>query len=254
VSVAGAPGQPGADGTSGAPATATFVVQTHDSELPNAQALSDLASGYAKITTATGVVSTVTNIPVADISGNWDLNSTTGVVDLTTKATGVLPMAHGGTQYAAANLADLQAYLGITAVSPTYFCRYLTADVYATLGTTSPTLLYTNANTTAVLDNATAWNAAGYYNIPNTGVYRVEVVCPYTAYTGHPTPSILQVYKNNAVVAGTQITEADGFVSCSTLVSCLANDRISIQLILTTGVGKYITATAGGTFLIQRVA
>lgn len=53
----------------GAPATAKYLIQTANAALPNAQVLGSLATGYAKVTTTTGVVSTVTSIPSTDITG-----------------------------------------------------------------------------------------------------------------------------------------------------------------------------------------
>ena len=54
-------------GGSGAPTTATYITQTADATLSNEQALSALASGYMKVTTGTGVVtSQATPIPLAD--------------------------------------------------------------------------------------------------------------------------------------------------------------------------------------------
>lgn len=50
-----------------APASPTFILQTANAELGSAQALSTLATGYAKVTTATGVISSqAVPIPVAD--------------------------------------------------------------------------------------------------------------------------------------------------------------------------------------------
>lgn len=52
---------------SGAPSSSTYITQTADAGLSGEQALSTLASGYMKVTTGTGVVtSQATPIPVAD--------------------------------------------------------------------------------------------------------------------------------------------------------------------------------------------
>lgn len=57
----------GVGGGSGAPADATYIVQTPSASLSNEQALSSLATGYMKVTTGTGVVSSqAVPIPVAD--------------------------------------------------------------------------------------------------------------------------------------------------------------------------------------------
>jgi len=52
----------------GAPTTATYITQTADGTLSNEQALSSLSTGYMKVTTGTGVVSSqATPIPQADL-------------------------------------------------------------------------------------------------------------------------------------------------------------------------------------------
>jgi len=68
VSIAGPRGTTGAAG-GGAPSTSTYLIQTADGSLPNAQVLGSLSSGYAKVTTTTGAVTTVTTIPTSDLSG-----------------------------------------------------------------------------------------------------------------------------------------------------------------------------------------
>jgi hypothetical protein len=63
--------------SSGAPGTATYIVQTANGSLPNAQALSTLATGYVKVTTATGVLSSqAIPIPSGD-GGTGVANSAT---------------------------------------------------------------------------------------------------------------------------------------------------------------------------------
>lgn len=67
VSPGGLQGPNGTPGASGAPTTATYITQTPDPGLSAEQALSLLATGYMKSTTATGVVTTqAVPIPVAD--------------------------------------------------------------------------------------------------------------------------------------------------------------------------------------------
>lgn len=78
VSPSGLQGPPGTDGTTGAPTTAKYITQEPTSPagtLPNEQALSLLSTGLAKVTTATGVISTVplatanTNVAPVDAAG-----------------------------------------------------------------------------------------------------------------------------------------------------------------------------------------
>lgn len=67
VSPGGVQGPAGTNGTSGAPVDARYITQIPDATLTNEQALSLLATGYMKSTTATGVVTTqAVPIPIAD--------------------------------------------------------------------------------------------------------------------------------------------------------------------------------------------
>lgn len=59
VSPAGFEGATGSPGSSGAPTDATYITQTPNATLTNEQALSALATGIMKSTTATGVVTTI---------------------------------------------------------------------------------------------------------------------------------------------------------------------------------------------------
>jgi hypothetical protein len=67
VSPAGLQGPAGVSAGAAAPVDATYITQTPNGTLTNEQALSLLATGYAKVTTGTGVVSSqAVPIPVAD--------------------------------------------------------------------------------------------------------------------------------------------------------------------------------------------
>lgn len=59
-----------------APADATYIVKTSDSTLSNEQALSSLSSGFVKVTTGTGTLTSTATIPIA--------NGGTGVTSLGT--------------------------------------------------------------------------------------------------------------------------------------------------------------------------
>lgn len=78
-------------GTTYAPIGATYIVQTPSTALTNEQALSLLSDGYVKVTTATGVLSSVAAIPAADL-------------------TGIVPIANGGT--GAATTSDHFVFIG----------------------------------------------------------------------------------------------------------------------------------------------
>lgn len=99
VTVSGPPGQDGADGASGAPDTATYIIQTANGSLGSAQVLGSLASGYVKVTTTTGVLSSVTAITAS------------------TDLTGAVPVANGGTNLTSYTIGDLIYASGATTLS-----------------------------------------------------------------------------------------------------------------------------------------
>lgn len=94
----------GGGGGGGAPTTSTYVLNTADATLPNAQALGALATGLVKVATTTGVLSTAAAgtdyvAPAGSITG------TAGNI------TGIVAIANGGTNAAtaAAALGNLAA-------------------------------------------------------------------------------------------------------------------------------------------------
>lgn len=107
VTISGPPGEDGADGASGAPDTAKYIIQTASASLASAQVLGSLASGYVKVTTTTGVLSSVSGIPVADVTGNWNLANVTGT----------LAENRGGTGNASYTIGDLLYASGATTLS-----------------------------------------------------------------------------------------------------------------------------------------
>lgn len=86
VSAAGEQGPAGVNGTSGAPTTSKYLLQVVDAALPNAQAMSALATGLVKNTTATGVQSIAAD-------GTDYLSSTTGL----RKSQNLADVANAGT-------------------------------------------------------------------------------------------------------------------------------------------------------------
>lgn len=63
-----ASGRRGADGVTGAPTTAEYLVKTANAQLPNAIALSALTTGWMKVVNGTGVVTGNPTIPASDVS------------------------------------------------------------------------------------------------------------------------------------------------------------------------------------------
>jgi len=99
VTVSGPPGVDGAAGAGGAPDTATYIIQTANGSLGSAQVLGSLASGFLKVTTTTGVLSSVT-----DITASTDI-------------TGTVPVANGGTNIASYTVGDVLYASGATTLT-----------------------------------------------------------------------------------------------------------------------------------------
>lgn len=111
-----------------APSNAPYIVRTPSSDLTNEQALSTLASGFAKITTTTGVISTQAGIVNSDLdttgvtAGTYTVN---GANLFTVNAQGRLTAAFSPTitVTGTANKIDVSGGTGITptiTISPTY--------------------------------------------------------------------------------------------------------------------------------------
>jgi hypothetical protein len=58
-----------------APSNAKYITQTPSSDLTNEQALSTLSSGYVKVTTGSGVLSSTSTIPASDLTGLGNISN-----------------------------------------------------------------------------------------------------------------------------------------------------------------------------------
>ena len=157
----------------GAPTNATYVTQTADATLTAEQALSALATGYMKVTTTTGVVSSqAVPIPVADGGTGLTAGTSGGILGYTAVGTLassgaltanaiVLGGGAGATPTALGSLGTTTTLLhGNAAGAPTFSAVSLTADITGTLpvangGTgvttfTSNGVLYGNAATSVL--------------------------------------------------------------------------------------------------------
>ena len=86
----GLQGLQGASGGGGGDTTATYVIQTADSNLTNAQVLSSLATGVVKVTTGTGALSVgsqgvdylspISTLPAANVAGYISVTNTSAAV------------------------------------------------------------------------------------------------------------------------------------------------------------------------------
>jgi hypothetical protein len=83
------------DAGTGAPADATFLVQTADADLPDAQHLSALSSGIMRVATTTGVVTALTTS--AGIAANISDETGTGALVFANTPTLVTPVLGAAT-------------------------------------------------------------------------------------------------------------------------------------------------------------
>lgn len=290
VTVAGPPGDDGSDALAGAPTTAKYIIQTASASLTSAQVLGLLASGYVKNTTTTGVLSTVTGIPVADVTGNWTLSNVTGT----------LAAANGGTGQSSYTVGDVLFASGATALSKLSDVATGNALIsggvgvapsYGKIGLTthvSGVLPVANGGSGVAAFNYVAAYAAGSQTIGGTSsavvLFGTEVFdtgSTFNAGTGVWTPGIvgyvwidatilgkfsgsgterikLSVRKNGTVV----YTKVFDWVSHSVDISCsisgmfavgLVTDTFDIHLENLNSNSFTITNTAQGTYFFGRV-
>lgn len=133
---AGLPPVWGSAGGSGAPASATYITQTPNGTLTNEQALSLLATGILKSTTATGVVSIA-----VDGSDYFGPLST-------------IPIANGGTS--ATTASGARTALGL-AIGTNVEAWDAGLDSIAALTTSAGTMLYTTASDTYATTSSTSF-------------------------------------------------------------------------------------------------
>jgi len=234
-----------AQGVDPAPANATYITQTSNGDLTAEQALASLATGYMKVTTSTGVVSSqVVPIPATDggtglstlTQGDLlyasaantltklakDTNATrvltnTGAsnnpawaqVNLTTGVTGTLPIANGGNAQTLGNIAIFNcAAHGI-----------LVGSVAAFMGT--PLTIAGGAGTEANVR----------WRVPVAGT----IIRAYTTASAAPGGSDTFTYRimKNGATAGSDFT-ATGATATAEItgqsISVAAGDTISIRM------------------------
>ena len=112
-----------------APSDANYVVNTADSGLTGAQSLASLASGFVKVTTSTGLLSSTgsTTLGVADGGTGTTTSTGTGSVVLSTSPTLITPALgtpmsgdlHNCTNYLVGNLSGLATGVGDFLTTPT---------------------------------------------------------------------------------------------------------------------------------------
>ena len=275
ITLAGAVGPQGPAGAAGGASSAgTYIVRTPDASIPSATALDSLSAGYLKTqgSSGLGAVSTVSTVPVADISG-------------------VLPIAKGGTNLSATptngqlligngagfTLAQLTAGSNVTitpsaggitiastsstpAFSYVTFTRRTTGANLIASGTTKNPFSIGDfpAGSWTTLDPASGFTAAtGRFVVPNTGYYKINGVFNLLGSTGVASvivflrkngSNIFQTLEFNATNASPQSLVP---VSFSYIDQASAVGDYYDVLIQTTGFG--VNVSTGSSFSVQRI-
>ena len=160
--------------SSGAPATATYITQTADATLTNEQALSSLATGIMKVTTTTGVISSLGDpLPIAN-GGTNGTTATAGFDNLAPTTTNGDTIYHNGTDNVRLAIGSdgkvLKVVSGVPAWADNNVFKTFTKDVTSNQTTSSTS--YGNVTNTDVSHTFTKANAiVRYHNcqIVNSG-------------------------------------------------------------------------------------
>ena len=215
ITLAGAIGATGAAGASGgAPVGASYICRTADATLTNETALDSLSAGYLKTqgSSGFGAVSTVSTIPIADV-------------------TGTVPIAKGGTNISSAPAANkilvgdgtgyvLKEIVGTSPIVVTNTAGNITVSTTATTPLTREFAYVTgavanllNSGTRQIFVGTpisqpttnTQWNQAlGRYVALNTGYFRITA-CVYAQGNGNTSNAQLILKKGGIVVSQTEL-------------------------------------------------
>lgn len=122
---------------------------------------------------------------------NTDLGTTTGLLDVSTKATGALPIANGGT--GASTAAVARTNLNVAQIGPT-FSATLTANQAMTNSTTTVILWDTKD-----FDTTTAYTVAtGRFNPQVAGYYQITWGCRVDGNGNSVSSAVAILYKNGS--------------------------------------------------------
>jgi hypothetical protein len=146
----------GGGGTAGAPTTATYLLQTANASLPNAQALGALATGLLLVTTGTGVLSTAT-------PGTHYVLPSGSITGTASNITGTTAIANGGT-------GATNATAAFNALSPMTAIGDLTTNDGTNgvrlAGNTTPTRKFLRQTGTGTVSALPAWDTLVAGDIP----------------------------------------------------------------------------------------
>jgi hypothetical protein len=277
ITLAGAIGATGATGASGgASAAGTYIVRTPDASIPSATALNSLSAGYIKTqgSSGFGAVSTVSAVPVSDISGTLPIAN--GGTNLTTAPLNKIPVGDGST-YLQKEIVGTSPIVvtnsagNITISAPTVTPPMVTETFYLLVGIN---VLLTNATANqnpfknlSPVYTAAGWTsgpAIGKYTTQNTGYYEfiVDILAQGVSATSDITVKLL---KNGVVVKQTHQChlEASGSVDQTAPIILHHIDRSTVAAtdyfevycdVTTAGATHNVYVEQYSSFSIRRIA
>lgn len=256
VSPAGLQGPTGASGAGNfAPDDATYILQVADGDLANAQALSVLASGYMRVTTGTGVVSSQA-IPIPISHGGTNATTQTAAFDSLAPTTtqGDIIYFDGSDNVRLAKSATATRYLSNTGTNndPAWAQVNLANGVTGTLptanggvGTTAAWHVYRGTDQsphgsvlqrvdfdTESFDTANIFDTTTFTLTPASGTYMMTAQVTYASTVTAGT-SMVAIYKNGAAIAtntGPADNDAGAFSYASVSVLTTANGADTFQV------------------------
>lgn len=213
-----------------APNTSSFITQTPDPELVNEQALSLLSSGYAKITTGSGVISTTSTIPASDLSSTGNLtkvDDTNITLTLGGTPSGALLKT---TSITAGWTGTLEGSRGGSGINNGTNTLSFVANSVIDFGIYTPTLTNT-ANVSASTAYSCQYSRLGSV-VTVSGKVDIDVVAATTLSTVGISLPIASNFANTNECGGTANSNAVASLSAAIYADSV-NDRASLEFIST---------------------
>ena len=275
ITLAGAVGPQGPAGTAGGASSAgTYIVRTPDASIPSATALNSLSAGYLKTqgSGGLGAVSTVSTVPVGDISGVLQIAN--GGTNLSATPTNGQLLIGNGSGFtlsqltAGSNVTITPSAGGITIASTApaatfnyvTFTRRLTGNnLIAAASSKNPFSLGDfPSGSWATLDPSAGFTAAsGRFTVPYTGYYKINGLFNLLGSTG-VSSVIVFLRKNGSNILQTQEFNATNASPQSLIpVSISYIDQASAVTdyydILIQAANFGVSVVSGSSFSVQRI-
>lgn len=168
-------------------------------------------AGYLKAS-GTTAFTTVATIPTTDLSGTISNAQLAGSIDLTTKVTGILPIANGGTGSSTQNFVDLSTTQASIGGAKTFSGALTSSGGFTSSGITT---LSSNLITTvgAITGNTTLTTSSSLYQEVNATSAAVTVTLPTSPTDGTSFEIVKIAGTNNLTVTRGGANTVNGLVS-----------------------------------------